>query len=242
MYDTQPAEQPQVKAKFGAKNWLSVGWRFVLFPVVFLLPAGTWRWWEAWALVGLYLAYGAVMGVYLTRNDPALLAERLETSPVQANQAGWDKVLSVLMMVAGFGIFLVPGFDVVRFGWSERLPLWVEILAMAVHLPCFLMIGWVMRTNTFLSRVVKIDKARGHEVITTGPYAIIRHPMYTTVIVMIFAMPLALGSRFGLIPAGVMAALLIVRTVLEDRKLHAELAGYPEYAQNTCYRLVPWVW
>ena len=216
--------------------------RLAMFPVVFLLPAGTWRWWQAWVLVGIYLSYGAVMGLYLKRHDPALLAERLAASPVQANQAGWDKVLSVLMMVAGFGILLVPGFDVVRFRWSEQLPLWVELTAMAMHLPCFALIGWVMHTNTFLSRVVKIDKARGHHVITTGPYAIVRHPMYVAVIVMIFAMPLALGSRYGLIPAAVMAALIIVRTVLEDRELHAGLPGYPTYAQTTRYRLIPGIW
>lgn len=216
--------------------------RLALLPVVFLLPAGTWRWWEAWALSGIYVVYAVIMGIYLMRNDPALLAERLKASPVQADQAAWDKVLSVLMLIAGFGILLVPGFDVIRCHWSERLPSWVEITAMAVHLPCFVVVGWVMRENTFLSRVVKIDKARGHQVITSGPYAIVRHPMYTAVIVMVFAMPLALGSRYGLIPAAVMAALIVVRTVLEDRELYAELAGYSEYAQATRYRLVPGLW
>lgn len=232
-------EQPP---KRGAKMWLSIAWRFALFPLVFLLPAGTWRWWEAWAVVGLYLMYGVVIGVYLQRQDPELLAERLEASPVQEGQKRWDSVVMVLMFIAGFGIFLVPGFDVMRFGWSEPLPLWVEIVAMAVHLPCFVLIAWVMRENTYLSRVVKIDEARGHEVITTGPYAIVRHPMYVAVIVMIFAMPLALGSRYGLIPAAVMAIMLVIRTHLEDRTLHAELPGYSEYAQKTRYRLIPGVW
>lgn len=226
----------------GAKLWISAAVRFAMFPVVFLLPAGTWHWWEAWAVIGLYLAYGAVIGTYLWRNDPALLRERMRTSPAQRGQKGWDKVLMILMIVPGMGIFVVPGLDVMRFGWTEPLPLWVEIVALAVHVPCFAFIGWVMRENTYLSRVVKIDVERGHEVITTGPYAIVRHPMYTAVLVMVFAMPLALGSRWGLIPAAVVAALLVVRTALEDRTLHAELPGYVEYAERTRSRLVPGVW
>lgn len=221
---------------------LSAVIRLGLFPVVFLWPAGTWRWWEAWTLIGLYYAYAVVMTIWLRRNDPALLRERMNASPAQRDQKGWDKVLSVVMIVFGFGIFLVPGFDLMRFGWSESLPLWLKIAALALHPPCFLFIGWVMRENTYLSRVVKIDTARGHSVITTGPYAIVRHPMYSAVILMVMAMPVALGSRWALIPAAAMSVLLIVRTILEDRTLHAELDGYPEYAEVTRHRLIPGVW
>ncbi len=113
---------------------------------------------------------------------------------------------------------------------------------MLVHLPCFLFLGWVMRENTFLSQVVKIDKDRDHQVVTTGPYALVRHPMYTVVIVLLFAVPVALGSRFALILAVFLTLLLIIRTYLEDRTLHAELEGYPEYAKQTQYRLIPGIW
>lgn len=130
----------------------------------------------------------------------------------------------------------------VRFGWSEPFPVWLEIAAMVVHLPCFLLILFVMRENTYLSRVVKIDEKRGHEVITTGPYAIVRHPMYTAVITMVLAMPIALGSRWGLIPAATMVVLLLARTALEDRTLHQELTGYQDYAEKTRYRLIPGIW
>ena len=111
-----------------------------------------------------------------------------------------------------------------------------------LHVPCFFFIAWVMRENTYLSRVVKIDEARGYQVITSGPYAIVRHPMYTAVIVLLFAVPVALGSRIGMIPAVVLTALLVVRTYLEDRTLHAELEGYPKYAKQTPYRLIPRIW
>ena len=240
--DTQSNEQkPHVKT-WPVKIWLSYFVRMTMFAIALLWPAGTWRWWEAWVLIGLWTAFAVATIVYLIRYDPALLAERMKVSPVQKGQKSWDKVLMLLMFIVGIGLYIIPGFDVVRYQWSEPLSLWVEILAMVLHVPGFVFIVWVMHENTYLSRVVKIDEERGHQVITTGPYALVRHPMYSAVIVLVFALPLALGSRFGLIPAALMAVLMIVRTVFEDRTLHTELTGYPEYAKQTPYRLIPGVW
>ena len=137
-----------------------------------------------------------------------------------------------LFFIAGIALYLVPGFDVVRFGWSESLPMWMKIIAIVIHLPCFWLLGWIMRENTFLAQVVKIDKQRGHQVITTGPYALVRHPMYTVVIILLFAVPVALGSRYALLLALFLTVLLIVRTYLEDRTLHDELEGYDQYAKK----------
>lgn len=224
------------------KALLSLVVRMAAFAVALLWPAGTWRWWEAWTVIGIWAAFAVAATVLLSRHDPALLAERLKPNPVQKEQKTWDKMLMLLFLLAGIGIYVVPGFDVVRFGWSEPLPLWIKILAILVHAPGLLFIGWVMRENTYLSRVVKIDEEREHRVITNGPYALVRHPMYSAVIVLVFAVPLALGSRYGLIPAALTVALLTVRTWLEDRTLHAELPGYPEYARKTRYRLIPGIW
>mgnify|MGYP001816243367 FL=1 len=232
----------QNKQKKPAMIWLSLVVRMTLFAVALMWPAGTWWWWEAWALVGLWTVFGVVMTNYLLRHDPELLAERLKLVPLHKDQKSWDKVLMLLFFIAGIGLYVIPGFDVVRYEWSEPLPEWMRILAMIVHIPCFLFLGWVMRENTFLSQVVKIDEARGHQVISTGPYAWVRHPMYTVVIVLLFAVPVALGSRFALVLALFLTLLLIVRTCLEDRTLHAELEGYPEYAKQTPYRLIPWIW
>ena len=216
------------------KTWLSLVVRMFLFAVALLWPAGTWQWWEAWVLVGLWTIYGVVTVHYLLQHDPALLAERMKFVPLHKEQKVWDKVLMLLFFIAGIGLYLIQ--------WSEPLAVWMKILAMLVHLPCFLFLGWVMRENTFLSQVVKIDKDRGHQVVTTGPYALVRHPMYTVVIVLLFAVPVALGSRFALILAVFLTLLLIIRTYLEDRTLHAELEGYPEYAKQTQYRLIPGIW
>ena len=222
--------------------WLSLTVRMALFATAILWPAGTWQWWEAWVMIVMWTVYGVVTTHYLLRHDPALLAERLNFLPLHKEQKDWDKVLMSLFFIAGIGLYLIPGFDVVRYEWSESLPEWMKILAMLIHLPCFLLLGWVMRENTYLSQVVKIDKDRGHKVVTTGPYALVRHPMYTIVIVLLFALPVALGSRFALILAVFLTLLLIIRTYFEDRTLHAELKGYPEYAKHTRYRLIPGIW
>ncbi|OOZ01869.1 methyltransferase family protein [Solemya velum gill symbiont] len=234
------AKEQQAGIKIG--TWISLVVRTVLFPVFVLLPAGTWQWWDAWVLIGLWLIFFAVLTPLLVIHDPELLAERMKVSPVQEGQKGWDKVIMVLIVIVGISLYIVPGFDVIRYEWSEPLPRWIQIIALVAHVPLFLLLGWVMLANTYLSQVVKIDHHREHTVITGGPYKIVRHPMYTVVIVLFLAFPVALGSRIGLIPASLLAVLLIIRTALEDRTLHAELSGYPEYASVTRYKLLPGIW
>ena len=224
------------------KTWLLLIVRMSLFAIALLWPAGTWQWWEAWIIIGLWTVFGVVLTQYLLRHDPALLAERMKFMPLDKDQKVWDKVLMLLFFIACIALYILPGFDVARYGWSEPLPVWMKILAMLVQLPCFLFLGWIMRENTYLSQVVKIDKDRGHQVVTTGPYALVRHPMYTVVIILLFALPVALGSRYALILAVFLTLLLIIRTYLEDRTLHEELEGYSEYAKQTRYRLIPGIW
>ena len=232
----------QNKQQNTARIWLSFVVRMSLFAVALMWPAGTWHWWEAWTLVGLWSVFGLVMTIILLRHDPVLLAERLKLVPLQKKQKSWDKALMLLFFIAGIGLYLVPGFDVVRYEWSEPLPLWARIMALLVHVPCFVLLGWIMRENTYLSQVVKIDKEREHKVINTGPYSLVRHPMYTVTIILLFAVPIALGSRFTLVLSIFLTMLLIVRTYLEDQTLRAELPGYDDYAKETAYRLVPGVW
>ena len=222
--------------------WLSFVVRMTLFAVALMWPAGTFLWWEAWVLVVLWSLYGLVVINDLLHKDPALLAERLKLIPLQKEQKGWDKALMLLFFIAGIGLYLLPGFDVMRYEWSEPLPLWSRVTAMLIHIPCFVLLWWIMRENTYLSQVVKVDKARGHKVITTGPYAVVRHPLYSVVIILLFAVPIALGSRFSLIVSLFLTLLLIVRTYFEDRTLHVELDGYREYAKRTTYRLIPGLW
>lgn len=222
--------------------WLRLVLRMSLFALALMWSAGTWFWWEAWGVVGLWSVFGVVMTHYLVHRDPALLAERLKLVPIHKDQKTSDKAIMAPFFVAGIALCIVPGFDVVRYGWSEPLPSWMKAIAMTLHVPCFFLLAWVMRESTFLAQVVKIDNERGHRVITTGPYAYVRHPMYSVSIILLFAVPVALGSRYALLLAAFLTLLLIVRTDLEDRTLHAELDGHAEYAKQTPYRLVPGIW
>lgn len=232
----------QNQQKNTIKLWLSMIVRMALFAVALMWPAGTITWWEAWAVVALWTIFSVVMTIYLSRYDPALLAERMKLLPIQKDQKAWDKLMMLLFTIAGIALYIVPGFDVIRYQWTEPLPVQLEIIAMLIHLPCFWFLWWIMRENTYLSQVVKIDNERGHQVISSGPYAIVRHPMYSVIIVLLFALPVALGSRFSLILSLILTLLMIVRTYFEDQTLHEELQGYPQYARETTYRLMPGVW
>jgi protein-S-isoprenylcysteine O-methyltransferase Ste14 len=106
----------------------------------------------------------------------------------------------------------------------------------------FMLVFWVMRENTFLSRIVEIQKEKGHRVITTGPYQYVRHPMYFGVIVLFFSIPVALGSLLGLIPSGALTLLILIRTVLEDKTLREELEGYNSYTEKVRYKIIPGIW
>lgn len=222
--------------------WIRFVLRMVLYAVALMWPAGTWTWWEAWVLLGLWTIYGVVFTPYLLKHDPALLTERLKLVPLHKEQKQWDKVIMILFFAAAIALLIVPGLEVVRYNWSEPLPLWLKVIGFAIQIPCFFGLGWVMRENTFLAQVVKIDKQRNHHVITTGPYTWVRHPMYTIASVLFFAIPVALGSRYALLLAALLTLLLIIRTYLEDRTLHKELDGYAQYAKQTPYRLIPGIW
>ena len=153
---------------------------------------------------------------------------------------GWDRAIISVLYPAMIAMIVVPGLDR-RHGWSD-VPLWLEVLGFAALIFGFWVTFLVMRENTFLSASVKIQEERGHTVITTGPYAIIRHPMYAAMYFVCLGVPLGLDSFYGLIAGLLSIALLVLRTVIEDRTLHEELKGYPEYAAVTRYKLVPGLW
>jgi protein-S-isoprenylcysteine O-methyltransferase Ste14 len=159
--------------------------------------------------------------------------------PIQKDQKGWDKVFTVSTIPVFIAFVVVLGFDAVRYEWSDT-SFAVKVAGFAAMPPMMILTFLVMRENTFLSKAVKIQE--GHRVVTTGPYAVVRHPLYVAVILLMVSMPLALGSLYALIPAGVLIVMMLIRTALEDRTLYRELPGYPEYAQRVRYRLLPGVW
>ena len=202
--------------------------------------AGTLNWPEAW----IYLALAAAMsfggGFWLARRDPALLSERLG-SLIQREQKGWDKVLMVVMLALWTGWLILMGLDAGRYHWSE-IPLALQGAGLALICLGAYLVWLTLKANSYAAPVVKIQKARGHVVVTSGPYARIRHPMYAGALLFIAGVPLLLGSWWGL-AAGVGLVLIIaMRAVFEERTLAAELEGYADYAARVRYRLVPYLW
>ena len=210
------------------------------FGVILFGAAGTLRWPAAWVFLILY--FGAMAGIdgMLLRRDTALLAERMKW-PGQKGQPLWDRVLTILLKFLFVAWLVLMGFDAVRFHWST-IPISLQSVgALGVALSMW---AWylVFRENTFASAVVRIQTERGHKVISTGPYSVVRHPMYASAIVQFISTSLLLGSCYGLLWSILMVVPLFVRTVLEDRALNRNLEGYREYAERVRWRIVPHVW
>lgn len=212
---------------------------FVFIAGFLFVSAGTIRWPEAWAYLILQFGFSIGIGLWLRKNDPELLKDRMDVMKKTVRR--WDKALQLSMMPFFLALLLIPGWEVVRHKLTA-IPIQIKLVGFFALTLSLVMLFFVMRENTFLSRVVEIQKEKEHHVITTGPYKYVRHPMYVSVFVMFFAIPLALGSLYGMIPAFFLAVFLIIRTVFEDRILHKELEGYPEYAQKTRYRIFPGIW
>ena len=208
-----------------------------LLALVLLVPAGTWRWPAAWAFIGLYLAFAVPVGLWLLHTNPTLLAKRLDWAKRAPKK--WDRALMALYIPVYVAVFVLAGLDF-RLGWSD-VPAARRAVAFVAIGAFYVLLTLVLRENAFLSRVVEVHPEAGHHVITTGPYAVVRHPMYAGYIVWLLATPVALGSVPALVPAALVGVGIVVRTVLEDRTLHAELPGYREYAATVHWRLLPHV-
>jgi protein-S-isoprenylcysteine O-methyltransferase Ste14 len=213
--------------------WLAIS------GALLFIPAGTFRWPEAWIYIAGIGTIGLVSAMAIARRDPELLRERMR-APVQRDQKGWDKILLSLFMALSFAQYIVCGLDH-RFAASD-VPLWVKGAGAGGVALGFYVFHVVLRANTFAAPVVKIQSERKHRVIDTGPYAYVRHPMYAGFIPMSLGTPLLLGSWYGFALAFLLIAIMSVRAVLEENTLKAELEGYEAYAARVRYRLVPGVW
>jgi protein-S-isoprenylcysteine O-methyltransferase Ste14 len=179
--------------------------------------------------------------VLMFRKHPELAAERARGADEQ-NVKSWDKRLMPIVAIYGpFLMWLVAGLDK-RWNGSPALPLGVELGAFVVVIVGYAFSVWALIANKFFSAVVRIQKDRGHAVVTTGPYRLVRHPGYAGGALAYWATPLALGTLWAYLPVGLILIALVIRTALEDRTLQNELPGYREYAARVRYRLMPRVW
>lgn len=222
----------KIKATISAILRLVIG--IPMIGAMFFLPAGTFNYWQAWAwLATLFLPMGISL-VYLYKIDPKLLERRTRMNETRPEQRRIIMASAVYLLV----IFLLPGFDV-RYGWSN-VPVWLCLTADGIVLASYILYVLVLKTNTFASRVIEVEQ--GQQVITSGPYALVRHPMYLAMILMMTASPLALGSYWAMLPSILFILLLAARAKNEEELLLTELKGYREYTQKTRYRLFPGVW
>jgi protein-S-isoprenylcysteine O-methyltransferase Ste14 len=213
---------------------------FAVLAALLFVPAGMVLWPAAWAFMAIFFGFQLALVLMLVRENPALLAERM-SSPMQRGQPLWDKAIVAAFLLLGVAWLILMPLDAVRFGWSD-VPGWLQILgALGLALSLYVVLLTFME-NAYLAPVVKLQQDRGQSVVTTGPYRYVRHPMYSGMLVFFPAITLLLGSWWGLLLSSALIGLFVLRTIFEDRMLRNELAGYPEYARNVKYRLIPRVW
>jgi protein-S-isoprenylcysteine O-methyltransferase Ste14 len=212
--------------------------RFSLLPIVVglivLLPAGTFNYWQVYLYLAVLVIPMIFVLSYFLHNDPKFLERRTRAK---------EKEKAQLIIQIGFSLiflsgFVIPGLDK-RFSWSD-IPVHIVILADVVVFSGYLIIFFVFKQNSYASRVVETDE--NQRVITTGLYAIVRHPMYIGVLIMFITTPVALGSYWGLIPMATIPVALVFRILNEEQVLIKNLPGYKEYCRKTRYRLIPFIW
>ena len=209
------------------------------FAVALFLPAGTLAWLAGWVFLGMFFSFFLAVNLWLARHNPGLLQER--TQLAASDQQGWDKLLFRLLLLFPFVWLAFMSLDAVRFHWSP-MPGWLPVVGAAMLLCSFYLLFLTFRENSYLSPVVRLQADRGQVVVSTGPYHVVRHPMYAGIAVFTVGTALLLGSGYGVLLGLVFLAILARRAVLEERTLSEALPGYRAYMTQVKYRLIPRVW
>jgi protein-S-isoprenylcysteine O-methyltransferase Ste14 len=206
----------------------------LLLGLLFFGTAGTLNYWEAWLYLAVVFIPMTFMMVYLLRHDPALLERRLRSRERRQSQTAIVTAASLVMLLA----FVIPGLDQ-RFGWSS-VPPPIAVAGDVAFLLGYGLFYRVLRENSYAARTVDVES--GQQVVTTGPYRVVRHPMYVAVLLMYVASPLALASYWAVLPALLLPFLIVARIRGEESLLADGLAGYRQYQSKTRYRLIPGIW
>jgi protein-S-isoprenylcysteine O-methyltransferase Ste14 len=210
----------------------------LILVLCLFLPAGTWRWARGWLFLLVLFVASIVVTLYLRRVNPDVIAGRVNR---HERPRRWDLFLGLMILPTMLAIPIVAALDDGRLHWFS-VPWWVCLLGYGLLIAGMAGVTWAESVNKFFEPSVRIQTDRGHKVIDSGPYTIIRHPGYAFGFQLFLGMPLALGSLWALIPAILLCPLLVLRTIWEDRTLREELTGYEEYAKRVRYRLIPGIW
>jgi protein-S-isoprenylcysteine O-methyltransferase Ste14 len=229
------------------KNKLSIGQiiftilYLFLWPTLFLFISGDWFWIEGWIFSIWFIVLCFTTIIYLYRKDPELLAERYR-KPGTANQKAWDKYVVSGLLIGFIAWIVIMPLDAKRYGWTTDFPLWLKILGGIGLILSFFFFYRSYTDNTFVSPLVRIQTERKQQVVSTGVYGFVRHPMYLGGILMFIGTPLLLGSYFGIALGLIITVLLAFRTLGEEQMMLKELDGYEEYKRKVKYRFIPLIW
>jgi protein-S-isoprenylcysteine O-methyltransferase Ste14 len=220
-----------------ARAWLAVAALALVMGALLFVAAGTVQYWQAWVYLSVFVGASALTTLDLIRRDPVLLERRMKGGPT-AEEEPTQRIIMAFASLGFIALLVVPALDH-RFGWSTvETPLVMLGNILVVIGFCFIVL--VYRANTFTSATIQVlDDQR---VITTGPYAIVRHPMYASALIYLVGTPLALGSYWAFLALAAMTPFLIWRLLDEERLLVRDLPGYREYQTRVTYRLLPYIW
>ncbi|HSY13147.1 MAG TPA: isoprenylcysteine carboxylmethyltransferase family protein [Verrucomicrobiae bacterium] len=220
-----------------AKTMLSLIAVVAVMALLLFIPAGKIRYWQAWVYLAIYIGVSLLFSTYLFRNDPALLERRIKGGPT-AEKRTTQKIAMLFASLGFVALLVVPALNY-RFAGSS-VPLAVELAADVLVLVGFYLVFLVFRENTFASSTIGVFE--NQKVISTGPYALVRHPMYASAMLYVIGTPIALGSYWGLLALALMVPAIVWRLLDEEKLLGLNLPGYTEYQRKVRYRLLPGVW
>ena len=223
--------------RLALRAWFALVVLATAMGLLLFMAAGTMSYWQAWVYLGIFFGASALTTLFLIRRDPALLERRMRGGPT-AEKRPVERIIMVFTSIGFIALLLVPALDY-RFQWFN-VPLWVVVAGDVLVIVGFYFIFLVYRENTFTSATIEV--APGQTVISTGPYAIVRHPMYASALLYLGGTPLALGSFWGLVPFAALLPFLMWRLFDEEKFLSESLPGYVEYRRKVRHRLIPGIW
>jgi protein-S-isoprenylcysteine O-methyltransferase Ste14 len=213
----------------------------LIFPVVLLFISGNWFWVQGWIFSIWFLGLCYITIIYLYHYDPSLLEERY-AQPGSEGEKAWDKYFMYILFPLFIIWILIMPLDAERFAWTNNFPLYLEVIGMVLLLGSAFFLFRSYKDNTFVSPLVRIQSDRDQQVISTGVYGFVRHPMYLGGMLLFIGAPLLMGSLYGFIIGLLMCILFVGRVIGEEKMLVEELDGYADYKKKVRFRIIPYIW